>query len=579
MTVEPPQTAAQKTDENLEVPGRTAFLAGLGVALVLAVLPPAIYFLIELHRFGDFLTSEARAQARLATRFLGPSSAAGAAQRAALATVIGDVPHPDHSMRIVDAGGQAIVAVGPPQGEPTMLARQPVIHEGQRIAEVGVQASLLPTMRDTLLISAGSGLFGILIFFPLYRLYLASLRRSNAAIARSEARFRDLATISSDWVWERDADYRFCDMSSGLMRAGMSNAGTLGKKRWELPILLGEAEWAPHKAVLAARQAFSDFEYPIRDDAGYIRWFSISGRPVFDRDGRFTGYRGTGRDVTRAKEAEAALRDHRDHLQELVEARTADAIRAKDEAERANRAKSEFLSNMSHELRTPLHRILSCARLGADRIDTAGPERLREYFRLIHDSGSRLLVLLNDLLDLVKLEAGRMELRRAPFDLADLLASLVHELHAMFELKNLSIDLQTAGNGLINGDAERIGQVVRNLLANASKYAPPGSTVRVRMWPERIRDTLGDEVDGIHLAVEDQGPGIPEQELQRIFDKFVQSSNNSKNSGGTGLGLAICQEIVHLHCGMISASNRPEGGACFAVLLPPGMVQGDSGKE
>ncbi len=423
------------------------------------------------------------------------------------------------------------------------------------------------------------GLVGLGVYLPLYRLHRKTLRRANAVIARSEARFRDLATLSSDWVWEQDANFRFCDMSSGLMRAGLSNVSTLGKTRWELPILLDDADWEPHKVVLAAHQPFSDFEYPIRDDLGEIRWYSVSGRPIFDADGRFTGYRGTGRDITRAKAAEAALREHRDHLQELVEARTADAVRAKEEAERANHAKSEFLSNMSHELRTPMHGILSCARLGADKVGIVESSRLRDYFRLIHESGSRLLVLLNDLLDLAKLEAGRMDIRRAPFDLAEVVRRVAHELHALYELRNLRLELHLEGDGRMLGDAERIGQVIRNLLSNASKFAPPGSEVSVRMRPETIVDSHGRTVDGLHLDVEDQGAGIPEHELKKIFDKFVQSSNTAKGAGGTGLGLAICHEIVQLHWGIIAATNRPHGGACFTVLLPLATDANEHGKE
>jgi PAS domain S-box-containing protein len=565
MSEETPQAINQEGGQNaLAGP---AFRVGLGFALILAILPPIGYFLLEFGRFDELMATQSRALANLATRVVAKNPDSWQWAPGDLLEAFADVTHPDHQSRIDTAEGVAVASIGKAPEWPTISGKADIVANDRVVGSVTVTASIRDEILDTLLVSLASGLFGVIVFFPLYRVHLASLRKANAALASSEARFKDLATISSDWVWEQDADYRFCDMSSGLIRAGLTSASTLGKKRWELPILFSEAEWAPHKAVLAAKQPFSDFEYPVRTIDGGIRWYSVSGRPIFDESGRFVGYRGTGRDITRAKVAEAELREHRDHLQELVERQTADVVRAKDEAERANRAKSEFLSNMSHELRTPLHGILSCARLGGDKIGKVDDDRLRDYFRLIRESGQRLLVLLNDLLDLAKLEAGRMEIKPSRFDLGEVLRKIVFELQALCELNGLRIDLSIEGESCLEGDADRIEQVVRNLLSNASKFSPPGSVIHLRLQEGTINSD-GKHLDALSLSVEDEGAGIPEAELESIFDKFVQSSTTAKGAGGTGLGLAICQEIIRLHCGMITANNRPEGGACFTVLLP-----------
>jgi PAS domain S-box-containing protein len=546
---------------------RSAFHAGLLAALILAVMPPLSYFLLEYGRVSGQMTTEARAQANLATRFIAKMPDSWQWAPGELLEAIADVTDPEHQTRIGTTAGLSIATVGDDPPWPDIAGQAEIVVAGRIVGVVSVRGTLREEILYTLLASLASGTLGLLIFFPLYRLHLSSLKQANLALARSEARFRELATLSSDWLWEQDADLRFCDMSSGLIRAGMSNRNTLGKTRWELPILLGDDEWAAHKAVLAGHQAFSDFEYPVRVDDGNLHWYSVSGNPMFDEAGSFTGYRGTGRDITRAKAAEAALREHGDHLQELVDSRTADLVRAKEEAESANRAKSEFLSNMSHELRTPMHGILSCARLGGDKVGKVGEERLRDYFRLIHESGQRLLLLLNDLLDLAKLEAGKMELHPVEFNLGEAVNRVIHELHALFELRELRLALRVESNDRVQGDPERLAQVVRNLLSNAAKFAPQGSEVIVRLQADTLQLADG-PVAALRLTVEDQGSGIPEADLTRIFEKFIQGSTTNKGAGGTGLGLAICREIIQRHCGMISAHNRPEGGACFTVVIP-----------
>ncbi|MGQ5522013.1 PAS domain S-box protein [Chitinimonas sp. PSY-7] len=248
--------------------------------------------------------------------------------------------------------------------------------------------------------------------------------------------------------------------------------------------------------------------------------------------------------------------------QDIGERRAAEKAmqRAKELAEAASRAKSEFLANMSHELRTPMHAVLSFAELGERRANHQPDDKLGHYFGRIRNSGQRLLQILNDLLDLSKLEAGKMSYDMKPISIGPLLREIAEEFATLARSRAISIELQEEPNlPLVNGDALRLGQVLRNLVGNALKFSPEGGRITLR----------ASVADGaLHFFVEDQGIGIPADELDVIFDKFVQSSKTKTGAGGTGLGLAICHEIVSAHSGRISASNLREGGARFHVCLP-----------
>ena len=234
------------------------------------------------------------------------------------------------------------------------------------------------------------------------------------------------------------------------------------------------------------------------------------------------------------------------------------------EAERANRLKSEFLANMSHELRTPMHAILSFSELGTMDVADGERESLEEYFTLINSSGQQLLGLLNDLLDLSKLEAGKVEYKMEPEDLGDLTEDVLHQLQPLLTGKNQHVDIQREDRKQpVSCDKVRIRQVVTNLLSNAIKFSPEGSTITVEIEREENEDKKG-----IAVRLKDQGVGIPEDELEAIFDKFTQSSKNATGTGGTGLGLAITREIINDHGGWIIAVNREACGACFQIWLP-----------
>ncbi|MDF1644606.1 MAG: PAS domain S-box protein [Pseudomonadales bacterium] len=296
-------------------------------------------------------------------------------------------------------------------------------------------------------------------------------------------------------------------------------------------------------------------------------WVSIKYFPIED------GVMVLSMDVTPLKKAEKELIMHRDHLQELVEQQVRELRDAVDQAEAANRAKSEFLANMSHELRTPMHAILSFSKFGLEKLTTASTEKLGIYFERIQQSGDRLLALVNDLLDLAKLEAGKMGLEVSTHDLTELVITRMAEQEATASRKGVSVSLDNA-NTPFEGDfdAIRIGQVVTNLLSNAVKFTPPGHAIELSistgvMAVEGENGSFSD-LPSLHFRIEDEGIGIPDNELEQVFDKFIQSSKTNTGAGGTGLGLAICKQIIDAHNGTIWAENAESGGAIFNFTIP-----------
>lgn len=300
---------------------------------------------------------------------------------------------------------------------------------------------------------------------------------------------------------------------------------------------------------------------------------------VRDEAGDISGYLGVATDISDRKAAEAEIRRHRDHLQELVNERTADLVLAKESAERANEAKSEFLANISHELRTPLHSILSFASLGGERARGAGQDKLLHYFDRIQQSGGRLLALVNDLLELSKFEAGKMHVQPVPQDVLPSIRDVIAEVEALAAERRIRIDIAACCEDTVAAiDGARFPQVMRNVLSNAIKYSPPDSAIRIILSDSRLsrgrRATDAPEIPALEVEVRDEGIGIPEGELDRIFDKFVQSSRTNTGAGGTGLGLAISREIVLAHRGAIRACNNPGGGASFFVTVPRAVLPG-----
>ena len=211
-------------------------------------------------------------------------------------------------------------------------------------------------------------------------------------------------------------------------------------------------------------------------------------------------------------------------------------------AESANKAKSDFLATMSHEMRTPLNGILGYANIGRKKFGKAPRQRLGEYFSLIHESGDRLFTFLSDLLDLAILDAEKANYNFQLYNLNLSVVTIINEVQLKLQEKNISVSFHDKQPHTVQFDRHKIIQVLHNLIDNAVKFSQQGTTISITI--EEV------DIEGATfqlIRIKDRGIGIPETELETIFDKFKQSSKTKTGAGGTGLGLAICRGILEAH--------------------------------
>lgn len=423
----------------------------------------------------------------------------------------------------------------------------------------------------TLMNSLGILLGALIVAFgflgAMMRLAARTIHLRTIALRDSEMRYQALAEVSPVGMFQTDADgnclyvnERWCEIA-GLDAQQARGKGWVravhpqDRDRFFRELFRTSTDGGP-------RRSEHRFQRGDDDDA---TWVLAQVQAEENDAGAVARFVGTVTDITERKRAEQTIQRHSEVLEQTVKERTAELAAAKEKAEASNRAKTAFLANMSHELRTPLHGILSFAGFGIKRHAAATPKKLLSYFQMIERSGRSLLVLLNDLLDLAKLESGAVLFEPQPVDFCGLITSVVGEFGALISERNVEIRFaQPDFRAIGNVDLEKTKQVIRNLLANAVKFSPRGGQVQIDL--ERGEGTLV-------VSLSDQGPGVPENELESIFDKFVQSSETQTGAGGTGLGLAICRQIVRAQGGRIWVQNCPTGGARFCTELPAVEVE------
>lgn len=385
---------------------------------------------------------------------------------------------------------------------------------------------------------------------------IAERRQVEQSLIESEGRMRTLVRTIPDLIWLKDEAGVYLACNTMFERFfGARESEIVGKTDYDfMEKDLADFFREHDRKAMAAGEPKVNEEWITFADDGHQALLETIKTPMLDGEGKLIGVLGIARDITERKRGE-----------ELLAQKNTELVAAKEAAEEANRAKSTFLANMSHELRTPLNAILGYSQLmQRDSSLTAGKH---EYLEIINRSGKHLLALINDVLGISRIEAGRIRLDPVTFDLPALLG----DLEAMFRIKTEASGLRFTSVGIdtvpryMVADENKLRQILINLLGNAVKFTEQGGiTVRV---DSLVRGSEDSDHLRLVVEVEDTGTGIAPEEMGKLFQSFEQTESGRKSKIGTGLGLAISREFARHMGGDITVSSRVGSGSTFRLEI------------
>jgi len=378
-----------------------------------------------------------------------------------------------------------------------------------------------------------------------------------------ESRYRKLLHTVPDAILEVDQDGRITILNEAAERMfGYTRAELLGLNVDSVVPASMRSGHAEHRASYAAhpktRPMGTGLELQGQRKDGSLFPVEISLSPNWIEGSLHVI--ASVRDITERKSVENRLRTLREQYTAELTVKNEQLEARNQEVERANRLKTEFLASMSHELRTPLHTIIGFSELLSEQLEGPLTDKQQRFVGHILQDARHLLELINEVLNISKIESGRLELKPESFDFSQCVEEVMAGIRHQAATKNIQLENRNTFHDSLYADRVRIKEILYNLLNNAVKFTPEGG----RVWIETER-----QGEGLHISVCDTGIGIPEKEQRSIFEKFYQVGDTTGGiREGTGLGLAITKHLIELHGGAISVTSQPSKGSSFRLVLP-----------
>lgn len=519
------------------------WLAG-GLAALIMLVPPSAFFAWSYQNLNGALHGEARIVATLITEFINKNAGLWRFETERINFILTTYGSRQYGFSIIDQDRASIAGLAPDLPEPLLTRRHPLYDFGMKTGELAVTVSLHGTLVKTALIGLVGLLLGVILFFPLRLLPIRALRRTTQALVESENAYRNLVELSPDGIYINHNEKIAYINAAGVRLFGADHAEELvGTSFWDRLHPESHAtvrERLKHIQIMHGPVPLREERY-VRLD-GTVIPVEVAAAPFMHRGE--TAIQVVFHDLSQRKEIEDALRQ------------------ARDEAEAASKAKSEFLATMSHEIRTPMNGVLGMAEL---LLDSDLNQRQLRFARTIQRSGDALLGVINNILDFSKIEAGKLILEYTPFKLRDLVEETAEMVSEQAHNKGLELTLSIPVGlpSTMKGDANRLRQILINLLGNAIKFTDRGEVGIALTIVSQYETDLQ-----LRFEVSDTGIGIDSKSQKRIFEMFSQADGSTtREYGGTGLGLTICRQLVKLMNGEINLESKPGKGSVFSFTI------------